>query len=407
MAKVIIGVDPHKLSATIEVVDSHEKLLGSGRFSTDQPGYTAMRAYAKTWPERIWAIEGSNGAGRPLARRLLEAGEHVVDVPAKLAARVRLFDTGHNRKTDALDAHSIAIVAARTKTLRVLRPDGELEALRMLCDRREELTRLRVQTVNRLHRLLAELVPGKAKKDLTALQAKAILATVRPRDIAGKTRRKIAAEELADLLTVEAKMKKATAELKVLVKTRGSRLMDLHGVGPVVAARTLADVGDIARFADRNRFASWTGTAPLDASSGEQNRHRLSRAGNRRMNHMIHIAAVSQIRLDTDGRAYYRRKQAAGKTKLEALRCLKRRISDALYRQLLADAEQAQLLCAAEPVDTGPGGHCGASQESSAVDLPPHIDTSDQPLPGPATQTLQPAGPTGKTSQPRTPQTTG
>ncbi len=102
MAKVIIGVDPHKLSATIEVVDNHEKLLGSGRFSTDQAGYTAMRAYAKTWPERVWAIEGSNGAGRPLAQRLLEAGEHVVDVPAKLAARVRLFDTGHNRKTDLL-----------------------------------------------------------------------------------------------------------------------------------------------------------------------------------------------------------------------------------------------------------------------------------------------------------------
>src|SRR5664280_408386 len=399
MAKVIIGVDPHKLSATIEVVDSHEKLLGAGRFRTDQPGYTAMRAYAKTWPERIWAIEGSNGAGRPLAQRLLEAGEHVVDVPAKLAAGVRLFDTGHNRKTDALDAHSIAIVAVRTKTLRVLRPDGELEALRMLCDRREELTRLRVQTGNRLHRLLAELVPGKAKKDLTAMQAKATL------DIAGKTRRKIAAEELANLLTVEAKMKKATAELKVLVKARGSRLMDLHGVGPVVAARTLADAGDIARFADRNRFASWTGTAPLDASSGEQNRHRLSRAGNRRMNHMIHIAAVSQIRLDTDGRAYYRRKQAAGKTKLEALRCLKRRISDALYRQLLADAARAALASAPRGDGTGPGGHCGASQESSAVDLPPHIDTSDQPLPGPATQTLQPAGPTGKTSQPRTPQT--
>ena len=254
----------------------------------------------------------------------------------------------------------------------------------MLCDRREELTRLRVQTVNRLQRLLAELVPGTAKKDLTALQAKAILASVRPRDIAGKTRRRIAAEELADLVAVEAKMKKATAELKALVKARGSRLMDLPGVGPVVAARTLADVGDIARFADRNRFASWTGTAPLDASSGEQNRHRLSRAGNRRMNHMIHIAAISQIRLDTPGRAYYRRKLAAGKTKLEALRCLKRRISDALYRQLLADAERAQLASAAETVGTGPGGHCGASQESSAVDLPPHIDTSDQPLPGPA-----------------------
>ncbi len=401
MTKVIIGVDPHKLSATIEVVDGHEKLLGSGRFSTDQAGYSALRTYAKNWPERVWAIEGSNGAGRPLAQRLLEAGEHVVDVPAKLAARVRLFDTGHNRKTDARDAHSIAIVAVRTKTLRVLQVDGELEALRMLCDRREELSRLRVQTVNRLQRLLTELVPGKAHKDLSALQAKAILATVRPRDIAGKTRRRIAAEELADLIAVEAKMKKATAELKVMVKSRRSRLMDLHGVGPVVAARTLADVGDIARFPDRNRFASWTGTAPLDASSGEQNRHRLSRAGNRRMNHMLHIAAVTQIRLDTEGRAYYRRKIAAGKKPMEAMRCLKRRISDAVYRQLVADAQRAAIANSPEVADTGPGGHCGATQESSAVDLPPHIDTSDQPLPGPAKPTLQPTSRRRKTTNSR------
>ena len=115
--------------------------------------------------------------------------------------------------------------------------------------------------------------------------------------------------------------------------------MDLTGVGPVVAARILADVGDVARFADRNRFASWTGTAPLDASSGEQIRHRLSRAGNRKANHVIHIAAVSQMRLDSPGRAYYRRKRAEGKKPLEAMRCLKRRISDALYRQLRADAD--------------------------------------------------------------------
>jgi len=204
----------------------------------------------------------------------------------------------------------------------------QLEALRMLSDRREELTRLRVQTVNRLQRLLAELIPGKGKKDLTALQAKAMLAGVRPRDIAGKTRRRIAAEELADLVAIEAKVKQGTAELKAMVTARGSTLMNIHGVGPVVAARILADVGDVARFADRNRFASWTGTAPLDASSGEQNRHRLSRAGNRRMNHMIHIAAVTQIRLETEGRAYYRRKIATGKSPMEAMRCLKRRISD-------------------------------------------------------------------------------
>ena len=382
MEKVIIGVDPHKLSATIEVVDGHEKLLGSGRFTTDRAGNAAMRSYVKSWPERVWAIEGANGTGRPLAQRLLEAGEYVVDVPAKLAARVRIFDTGHNRKTDARDAHSVAMVAVRTKGLRVLQVDGELEALRMLTDRREALTRRRVQTVDRLQALLAELLPGQAKRDITTGQAKAMLAKVRPRDIAGKTRRRIAAEELAELVAVDAKIKKATAELKTIVIARGSRLMDIHGVGVVVAARVLADVGDVSRFADRNRFASWTGTAPLDASSGENNRHRLSRAGNRRMNHMIHIAAITQLRLDTEGRAYYRRKRAEGKKPLEAIRCLKRRISDAIYRQLLDDAQRA--------AGTGPGGHCGATQESSAVDLPPHIDTSDQPLPGPAKPTLQP-----------------
>src|SRR5215218_3665126 len=266
MTRVIIRVDPHKLSATIEVVDRHERLLGTGRFLTDQAGYTAMRRYVAAWPDRLWAIEGSNGAGRPLAQRLLEAGERVVDVPAKLAARVRLFDTGHNRKTDAHDAHAVAAVAVRTTTLRVLQLDGELEALRMLCDRRESLTRRRVQTVDRLQALLAELLPGQAKRDITTGQAKTMLASVRPRDIAGKTRRRIAAEEFAELVAVEAKMKKANAELKAIVLARGSHLMDLRGVGPVVAARVLADVGDVARFADRNRFASWTGTAPLDAS---------------------------------------------------------------------------------------------------------------------------------------------
>ena len=169
MEQVIIGVDPHTLSATIEVVDRRERLLGQGRFRTDKAGYAAMRAYVKAWPDRTWAVEGANGAGRSFAQRLLEAGEHVVDVPAKLAARVRLFDTGHNRKTDAHDAHSIAVVAVRTKSLRVLQVDGELEALRMLVDHRDALSRRRVQSVNRLYALLAELIPGQAKKDITAL----------------------------------------------------------------------------------------------------------------------------------------------------------------------------------------------------------------------------------------------
>ena len=382
---MIIGVDPHKMLVTIEVADTHEQLLGRGRFDTNNDGYAAMRRYVKQWPERLWAVEGGNGAGRPLAQRLVAAGEEVVDVPAKLAARVRLFDTGHNRKTDALDAHSIAVVAVRTKGLRVVVDDGELEALRMLADRRDELARQRVQTVNRLQRLLSELLPGQRKRDLSATQAKAMLATVRPRDIAGKTRRRMAAEEIADLVAVDAKLKRIKAELKTAVLERGSTLMDIFGVGPAGAARTLADVGDVARFADRNRFASWTGTAPLDASSGEQTRHRLSRAGNRRMNHVLHVAAIAQIRHGTGGRAYYRRKIAGGKTPMEALRCLKRRLSDIVYRQLVADtnADVAAL-------DAGPGGHRGATLQSSAADSHPLIGTSDQPLPGPAKPTLRP-----------------
>ena len=214
MQQVIIGVDPHKLSATIEVVDQQETVLASGRFSTDKAGYAAMRKHVAAWPERTWAVEGSNGAGRSLAQRLVADGEHVVDVPAKLSARARLLDTGHSRKTDADDAHSVAVAAVRAKQLRTVAHDPDLEALRMLVDHRDELVQRRVQTVNRLQRLLAELTPWKAKKDITALQAKAILASVRPRDVVGKTRRRLAAEQLAELVAVEKKIKQLGKELQ-------------------------------------------------------------------------------------------------------------------------------------------------------------------------------------------------
>ena len=403
MSRVFIGVDPHKLSATIEVVDDRETVLATGRFATDKAGYAAMRRHVSAYPDRTWAVEGSNGAGRPLAQRLLADGETVVDVPAKLSARARMFVTGHNRKTDPHAAHAVAVVAVRTKGLRVLAYDAQLEALRLLVDRRAELSRARIQCVNRVHRLLSELVPGRTKRNISTAQAKRILATVKPRDLAGKTRRRLAAEQIAELVTIEKKAKAITRELKQMVAATGSTLMELPGVGPVVAARTLADTGDVARFTDRNRYASWTGTAPIEASSGEIVRHRLSRAGNRRMNHMIHIAATSQLRHDTEGRAYYRRKLAAGKTKAEAMRCLKRRISDALYRRLRADAAKAA--AAAADIDAGPGGHSGAALPSRAAGSHPHTGTSDQPQPGPAPTTLPAPTPVRKTTRTRTLQT--
>ena len=167
------------MSATIEVVDARELLLGLGRFTTDRAGFAAMRRYARAWPVRVWAVEGANGVGRPLAQRLLEAGEDVVDVPAKLAARARLLDTGHGRKSDAHDAHSVAVAAVRAKDLRVLAVDPQLQVLRMLVERREALTRRRVQTVARLQACWRNCYRDKREKDISTGQAERLLASVR------------------------------------------------------------------------------------------------------------------------------------------------------------------------------------------------------------------------------------
>jgi len=293
-----------------------------GTLPTTRDGYRALRQVARQWPDRIWAIEGANGTGRPLAQRLLADGERVLDVPAKLAARARVFDTGQGRKTDATDAHAVVMVALRDGGLRELTVDDELVVLRMLCDRRDELSKARAQGLNRMHRLLTELVPGGVPTKKSVSQYRAMLAGVRPRDQLGRTRRRLAADLLAELAQIEARLTTLKAELKQAVLARGSDLMNIYGIGPAGAARILADVGEVARFPDRNHFASWTGTAPIDASSGEQIRHRLSRAGNRRLNHVLYMAAFVQLRHDTDGRAYYRRKLTAGKTPMEAMRCL-------------------------------------------------------------------------------------
>jgi len=392
--QVIIGVDPHKLSVTIEARDSREILRAKGRFGTDARSYRQLLAYARQWPERVWAVEGANGIGRPLCQRLLASGERVLDVPAKLAARARVFDTGQGRKTDPADAHAIVMVALRDKRLRELTADPELTVLRLLCDRRDELSQARAQALNRLHRLFLELIPGGAPVKKSTAQYQALLAIVRPRDLAGRTRRRMAAEELADIGRLDAKLKTMKAELTAAVQATGSHLMDIHGVGPAGAARILADVGDVARFPNRHHFASWTGTAPIDASSGQHTHHRLPRAGNRRLNHVLYMAGLVQLRNDTPGRAYYRRRVAEGKTPMEAMRCLRRRLSDVACRQLAADAQSAR--------QAGPGGHSGATLLSSAADLPPDIGTSDQPLPGPAPQTLPPPPATKATPAART-----
>lgn len=296
---VIIGMDPHKRSATIEVVDERAAVLAGGRFGTDKAGYALMLAAGRRFGGRLWAVEGCNGIGKHIAHRLVHDGESVVDVPLKLPAQVRVFATGNGRKTDPVDAHSVAMVALRSPGLVQVHVDEDLVVMGMLAGRRDELGRARTQTINRLHRLLLELFPGGAKQFLSAQQARAMIATIRPRDLTGKTRRRLAAELIGELETIGKKIKNLKKELAGLVTARGSTLLELHGIGPSGAARLLADVGDIHRFPDRDKFASWNGTAPLDASSGNQERHRLSRAGNRRTSRALHIMAVVQLRNQT------------------------------------------------------------------------------------------------------------
>ena len=298
-----------------------------------------------------------------------------------------MFSTGQGRKTDATDAHTVAVVALRTRSLRQVTRDDRTVALRLLADRRDELGAARTVTINRLHRLLVELVPGGAKKALTARQARALLTDVPAGDVVRETRRHLAAELVDELDVIDARIKTAKKQLAALLAETGSDLMRLNGIGPSGAARLLGDIGDVSRFPTRGHFASWNGTAPLDASSGEQTRHRLSRAGNRKINRALHIMAVVQLRHPgIDGRRYYDRRVAEGKTPMEAMRALKRRLSDVVYRQLVEDQKQQRPREGdqdSEARGTGSEGHMGAATKSSAAGSNPNTGASDKSLPEP------------------------
>src|SRR6478609_1634274 len=376
---VIIGMDAHKRSATIEVIDERGRVLSTGRFGTDKVGYRDMLAEGRRFGERVWAVEGCNGIGKHIAHRLVHDGEVVIDVPPKLSAQVRVFATGNGRKTDPVDAHSVAMAAFHNHGLLHVEVDDDLLVLGMLADRRDELGRAQTQTVNRLHRLLLELLAGGPKKDLSAKQARELIVTVKPRDLPDKTRRRLAVELIGERESIDRKIKTGDKEIEALVLERDSTLMDLFGIGAASAVRLLVDVGDIHRFANRDRFASWNGTAPLDVSSGNQERHRLSRVGNRRINRTIHIMAINQLRHQTEGRAFYDRHRAGGMPSMMALRVLKRRLSNVIFARMLADQTRREARVA-----TGPGGHSGNDSVSSAVDSHLGIDSSEKPHPGPA-----------------------
>jgi transposase len=380
VAVVMIGVDPHKGSHTAVAPGADEAVLGQVRVRACAAQAERLLTWAKSWPERTWAVEGAGGLGHLLAQELAAAGEQVLDVQPKLAARVRLLASGAVNKNDPDDARSVAIAALRSPSCLPVRPDDHAAVLKIWAKRHRDLSRTRNQVACRLHAALCELVPGGVSKEIYAAHAAAILEETEPCGAVAQARAELAAELVADLRHVDALLRETKKKLAVAVRACGTSLTEIFGIGPVIAATAIGDVRDVSRFRGRDRFAACNGTAPIEVSSGNRIIYRLSMRGNRRLNHAIHMAAVTQIRYKhSAGRACYDKKIAEGKTGKEALRALKRQISDAICKHLKADAARAAASNA-----QGPGGQPGNDSVASAAGSHPERQLFGQATPGPA-----------------------
>ena len=351
---VLIGVDPHKASNTLAVMDPVSRsVIEASRFENTSEGYKDLKTFVRRWSKRRFAVEGCHGAGRSLSQRLVADGEVVLDVPPKLAARVRVFSQGHGRKTDRDDTISIGLVAldgVGVQRVHSMTPRSACDCC--VTDRGARGTAHPSRVPSAPSPGRAHTWRGAPRAD--ASSASAVLVRLRPKDAVCRIRRQLAVGHVSDIRALDRKIKAVRSQIAELVEASGTTLVDLFGIGPVIAGRILAEVGDINRFATKDRFATYNGTAPIDVSSGDQVRHRLSRSGNRHINHALHMMAVTQIRNPkSEGRAYYERKRLEGKTGKEALRCLKRRLSDVVYRQLLAD-EQGRIARCGSPTTQRP-----------------------------------------------------
>jgi transposase len=338
---VIIGIDPHKASHTAVAIGCDERQLAEIRVRATCQQTERLLAWAEPLGDRTWAAESAGGLGYLLSQQLVGAGERVLDVPATLASRVRVLGTGRSNKNDPNDALSVAIAALRSPGLRPVEPANHTEVLRLLAKRNHEIGRLRNIVVSRLHAALASLSPGGISKELNASDAVRLLGGFDPVTPVEQTRYDLAMELLDDVRRLDVQLKESHKRIKTAVRASGTSLTELYGVGPILACALIGYTGDVRRFTTRDQFASYAGVAPIELSSGGRIVHRLSRRGNRQLNHAIHMVAICQIRQkDSEGRVYFERKVAEGKTKREAIRSLKRHISNAVYSELLLDAQK-------------------------------------------------------------------
>ena len=334
---VMIGIDPHKGSHTAVVIDRDEVVIDKIRVRASASQVVELQEWALRYRDRCWAVESARGLGYLLSQQLVAAGERVVDVPAMMASRIRVLGTGKSQKNDPNDALSVAIAAFRYPKLSVVVADDHTRVLGLLAKRHRDVARLKNKAACRLHALLVEIAAGGLASEMTVNKAVSVLSSVEASDEVTRQRIMIATELVDDIARLDTQMRASKKRITAAVTASRTSLCDIRGIGPIGAATIVGSVRNIERFPSKGHFASYNATAPIEASSGNKTRHRLNPRGNRKLNHVLHIAAVSQLRYPSKGRDYYQKKLAEGKTSKEAIRALKRRISDVVYQQLKTD----------------------------------------------------------------------
>jgi transposase len=338
--EVAIGIDSHKGSLAAAAVDALGRVIDAREFGNRPEGHRALIGWVRSQrgPRRI-GVEGSQGFGAAVARRLLLAEEDVREVPASLTHRQRQRRPSQG-KSDPIDAVAIARVVAVGEGLSSARRVQVLGDLKLLVDYRDQLVRARTQVANRVHADLVIICPGyeervpnlRARKHVVA--ARALLGRDR------SVRADLVRRRLAEMLRLTTEIGESERRMAEKLEESSSTLTEIPGVGPYIASKILGEVGDPSRIRSRAGFAVLSGTAPIVASSGQTHRHRLNRGGNRQLNWALHYVALAQCRTLPEAKAYMARQRDAGKSHREALRCLKRQLSNVVYRHLRTDEER-------------------------------------------------------------------
>jgi transposase len=332
---VVLGADLHKRSHTVVVIDGTGRQLAEKTIAATDAGHVELRRWAAQWPDRTWGLEDCRHLSRRLDAELVRAGESVVRVSPKLMAGARRSGREPG-KSDPIDALAVARAVLREPGLPVASLDGPDRQVRLLVDHREDLVGERTRHEQRLRWFLVELaVAEPAPRSLGRAAVQAALGA----GLASRTEpvARFARDLLARIVELSATIRSLEHEIEALVGTAAPRLLALSGCGALTAAKIIGEVAGIRRFRSKEAFARHNGSAPVPVWSGNVVRHRLSRGGNRQLNVALHRIAITQIRLAGPGRAYLDHRMAAGDSRTEAIRALRRRISDEVFRRLRAD----------------------------------------------------------------------